>query len=250
MRFNNQLAVITGGNSGIGRAIAEQLIAEGARVVILGRNPKTLEATQQALGESCFTYPVDVSDTQALKTTLQQVHQEHGKLDLLVANAGGYGGGRRSLDQVDEAFFDQLFNTNVRGLYFTVKYGSELMNSGGAILLVASIAGHINSRSHSVYSTTKAATLKLTQQFANDLAEKNIRVNSISPGYTQTPLFDDQLDKNPDFLKERAAIIPLKRIGQPQDMAHAALFLCSPEASYITGADLIVDGGLCATFGS
>ncbi len=175
-------------------------------------------------------------------TTLQQF----GKIDALVVNSGI--GERISVTHVSEEKFDAMANINYRGAYFTVKYALDYLNPNASIIMIASASAHVTVKNQSVYASTKAALLQMTKNFSFDLAERQIRVNSISPGYIKTPIFTSRLQANPAYLEEKLQYIPLKRIGEPGDIANAALFLASEEATYITGADLCVDGGLTAFF--
>lgn len=244
-RLQNKTAVITGGNSGIGKGIAKRFLAEGANVVIFGRNAETLAEAEVELGGNILAVQGDVTHREDLKNLYEQTAARFGKCDILVVNSGI--GERLNIKDVTEEKFDKLVNTNYRGAYFTVKYALDYFKHSGSIILIASIAATLTIKRHSVYASTKAAIKKLAQNLANDLAP-DIRVNSISPGYIETPIFAERLKTDPQYLARRAANIPLKRIGTPDDIAKAAVFLASDEADYITGTDLLVDGGYCATF--
>lgn len=245
-RLQHKVAVITGGNSGIGLGIAEKFHAEGAKVVIFGRNQKTLEAAKAKLQDRCLCVEGDITQTDDLKRLFNETEKTFGKIDALVVNAGV--GERLSIEEVTEEKFDTMVNINYRGAYFTVKYALDYLNHPAAVILIGSIAATLTIKRHSVYASTKAAVVKLAQNIANDLGKYQIRVNSISPGYIKTPIFEKRLQSNPDYLNKRAVNIPLQRIGTPEDIANAALFLASDEASYITGTNLLVDGGYCASF--
>jgi NAD(P)-dependent dehydrogenase (short-subunit alcohol dehydrogenase family) len=245
-RLQDKVAVITGGNSGIGQGIAKHFLHEGAKVAILGRQQTTLARTQQALGNEVLAIAGDVTQTSDLKNLYTQVHDQFGKIDILIVNAGV--GERLHIENVTEEKFDKMVNTNYRGAYFTVRYALDYLNHPASIVFIASCAATITLKHHSVYASNKAAVVKLAKNLACDLAKYHIRVNSISPGYIKTPIFDERLKTNPDYLKRREANVPLRRIGTPQDIANAALFLASEEASYITGVDLLVDGGYCVSF--
>jgi NAD(P)-dependent dehydrogenase (short-subunit alcohol dehydrogenase family) len=241
MKLKNKIAVISGGNSGIGRGIAKCFIDEGAKVIIFGRNSRTLDETKAELGEKLYTIQCDVGQADNLKNMYQEIQDDFGKIDILVANAGIVK--RAHIAEITENNFHSVIDINLKGLFFTVKYSLDTLCDGGVVLLIASAAAYKNVKNHSVYSCTKAAVVKLAENFANDLAERNIRVNSISPGIIKTPIFDERLKNDPDFLEKREARIPLKRLGHVDDIAKAATFLCSDDASYITGTDLLVDGG-------
>ncbi len=245
-RLLNKVAVITGGNSGIGKGIAEHFFHEGAKVVIFGRNQQTLDEVKNELNGEILAVQGDVTNTEDLKKLYERTLSHFGKIDILVANSGI--AERLHVEEVQESNFDRMVNINYRGVYFTVKYAIDYLNKNASIILMASCAGSLTIKRHSVYASTKAAVMKLAKNFAYDLSDKSIRVNSISPGYIRTPIFDSRLENDPDYLKRRETCIPLQRIGTPQDVANAALFLASDEASYITGVDLLVDGGYAASF--
>jgi NAD(P)-dependent dehydrogenase (short-subunit alcohol dehydrogenase family) len=241
MNLKNKIAVITGGNSGIGQGIAKCFIAAGAKVIIFGRNAKTLSETKHVLGDNLFTIQGDVNKTQHLKDLYQQLEKQFGKIDILVSSAGVVK--RMPIADITESYVDAMIDTNLKSVLFTVKYSLPIMRDGGVILLIASAAAHKTVENHSIYSCSKAGVVKLAENFANDLADRHIRVNSISPGIIKTPIFDTHLKDDPDFLIKREKRIPLKRLGNVDDIAKAAVFLCSDDASYITGTDLLIDGG-------
>ncbi len=245
-RLANKVVVITGGNSGIGKGIAECFINEGANVVIFGRDAEKLANAKKALSEHILTVQGDVTNTQDLNNLYTLTQQRFGMIDCLVANAGV--ADRIHVDEVSEEAFDYMIDVNFRGLYFSIKYALNHLAEKSSIILIASCAAHVTMKRHSVYSATKAAVIKLTKNLAYDLADRLIRVNSISPGYIKTPIFDSVLEANPEYLNSKEINIPLKRVGIPADIANAALFLASDESSYVTGSDLLVDGGYAASF--
>ena len=245
-RLQNKVAIITGGNSGIGKGIAKHFIDEGAKVVIFGRNAETLKECEKEFGKNALVVQGDVTNSQDLINLYDSASKHFGKIDVVVANSGV--GERLPIDEVTEEKFDHLVDINYRGAYFTIKYALKFLNSPASIILMSSCAATITIKNHSVYASTKAAIKKLAKNLAYDLAPRNIRVNSISPGYIRTPIFTKRLKTDPAYLKRREALIPLNRIGEPQDIAQAALFLATPESSYITGIDLLVDGGFSASF--
>lgn len=245
-RLQDKVAVITGGNSGIGKGIAEQFIHEGAKVVIFGRNQETLDQAKNELNGNILSIQGDVRNTNDLKSLYAKTLSHFGKLDILVANSGV--GERIHIEEVQEKDFDNMVGINYRGAFFTVRYSLDYLNQNASIIFIASCAAHITIKRHSIYASTKAAIVKLTQNLAFDLSDRLIRVNSISPGYIATPIFTSRLAQNPNYLKEKEANIPLKRIGKVQDIANAAVFLASDEANYISGADLRVDGGYSTSF--
>lgn len=245
-RLHNKVAIITGGNSGIGKGIAKQFVREGAKVIIFGRNQELLDQAKAEMENQILTIQGDVTKTADLKNLYAQTFSHYGKCDILVANSGV--GERIHVEDAMEENFDHMVDINYRGAFFTVRYALDYLNPHASIILMASSAATVTLKRHSIYTSTKAAVIKLAKTFSYDLADRFIRVNSISPGYVRTPIFDERLKVDPDYLKRREANIPLKRIGTPQDIAHAALFLASDEASYITGVDLLVDGGYAASF--
>lgn len=244
--LKNKVALITGGSSGIGYGIAQHFHNEGAKVIIVGRDAEKLAAAKKALGDNVLALEGDIANTANTKKIVEQAHAHFGKIDILIVNAGM--GERLSIEEVTEEKFDKMVNINYRGAYFTVKYALDYLNHPASIILIGSIAANLTIKRHSVYASTKAAIVKLAQNLSNDLAKYQIRVNSISPGYIKTPIFDNRLKTNPDYLNSRAKNIPLQRIGTPEDIAKAALFLASDESSYITGTNLLVDGGYSASF--
>jgi len=245
MRLKNKVAIVTGGNSGIGKGIAQYFHQEGANVVIFGRNEASLDETRHELGDRILAVQGDITHTEDLNNLYEKTQAHFGKIDILIANAGV--SERLHVSDVTEEKFDYMVDINYRGIYFTVHYALPFLNANSSIVLIASTAATITLKNHSVYASTKSAVVKLAKNLSYDLANKKIRVNSISPGYIKTPIFDTRLKMDPDYLKKRENLIPLQRIGTPQDIASAALFLSSDEASYITGVDLLVDGGYSAS---
>lgn len=238
----NKVVVITGGNSGIGQGIAHKFHQKGAKVVIFGRNQESLNAVKSELSNHILAVQGDITNSDDILRLYQDTLKTFGKIDVLVANAGV--GEKISLDQTIEEKFDQMADINYKGVYFTVQHALDFLNSNASIIIIGSTAALIGVMNHSIYSSTKAAVIKLAKGFAIDLAQRNIRVNCISPGYIETPIFDQRLKKDPNYLENKKQYIPLSRIGQPEDVAHAAFFLSSDEANYITGANLVIDGGL------
>jgi NAD(P)-dependent dehydrogenase (short-subunit alcohol dehydrogenase family) len=245
-RLKNKVAVITGGNSGIGKGIAQHFVDEEAKVVIFGRNGYTLTQAKTEMENKILAIQGDVTCLDDLKNLYETTAMEYGKLDVLVVSSGV--AERVHVEDANETNFDYMTDINYRGVYFAVQNALDYLNKNASIILIASCGATITLKRHSIYTSNKAAVIKLAKCFAYDLAERKIRVNSISPGYVKTPVFDERLKKDPGYLTRREANIPLKRIGTPKDIAHAALFLASDEASYITGVDLLVDGGYAASF--
>jgi NAD(P)-dependent dehydrogenase (short-subunit alcohol dehydrogenase family) len=187
-RLQNKVAVITGGNSGIGQGIAEHFWQEGAKVVIFGRNEETLSQTKKNCQDEILAIRGDVTNSEDLKNLYAQTLAKFGKVDILIVNSGV--GERLHVNQVTEEKFDYMVDINYRGAYFTVRYALLYLNNNASIILIASCAATLTIKNHSVYGSTKAALVKLAKNFAYDLADLGIRVNSISPGYIKTPIFD------------------------------------------------------------
>lgn len=244
-RLKDKVAVITGGNSGIGKGIAQHFYQEGAKVAIFGRDQKTLDQAAKEMPGS-LAIKGDVTQGSDLKKLFEATTAQFGKIDILIVNAGI--SKRINVQDVKEDMLDSLLDVNYRGAYLTARYAIDALNTPASIIFIASCAASMTLKNHSLYAPTKAALVKLAKNLAVDLADKQIRVNSISPGYVRTPIFDARLETDPDYLKRRESNIPLGRIGRPLDIAQAARFLASDEASYITGVDLLVDGGMSNAF--
>ena len=244
-RFAGKVAVITGGNSGIGLATARSFGSEGAKVAILGRDPTTLEAAVSELGDAAIGVVGDVQNLQDIDRFYETVKQDFGSIDFLFVNAGV--AKMRPLEAVDEEHFDELFAVNVKGAFFTVQKALPLMNDGGAIVLNTSITNQTGNPTMSVYSASKAALRSLARTLAAELVERGIRVNAVSPGPIETPIYG-RLDLPPEAQEEMAASfaerVPLKRFGAAEEVANAVLFLSSPESSFVLGHELVVDGGM------
>lgn len=241
--FTDKVVVITGGNSGIGEAVAQKFSQEGAKVVIFGRDKARLDAVCKGLKQAVYVQG-DVKELSDLDRLYETTHQTFGNVDVLVANAGI--GGARHVEEVDEAFFDEMVNINYKGAFFTVQKAVRYLNSGASVILMSSIATQRAFPKQSVYSSTKAAVTMLARNFAHDLIGKGIRVNALSPGRTDTPIFDPTRAHNANWREDLSKDIPVGRFAEASEIADATLFLASPRSSYIVGADLIVDGGLSA----
>lgn len=245
-RLEGKIAVITGGASGIGLATAEQFVAEGAYVYITGRRQEQLDAAVARIGRDVTAMRGDVANLDDLNRLYAQIAKEKGRLDVVFANAG-IGNQMAPLGSITEEQFDLTFHINVRGLLFTVQKALPLMSKGGSILLNASSAWKKGAPALSVYSASKAAVRSLARSWTVDLKDRGIRVNVISPGVTETPIFDTLGWSKEQFeaIKERyTEKIPLGRWGQPEETAKAAVFLASDDSSYVAGIDLLVDGGM------
>lgn len=243
-KLEGKIALVTGGNSGIGLATAKQFVGEGAHVFITGRREQELSAAAKDIGSNVTTVQGDVSKLDDLDRLFARIRPEKGRLDVLFANAGIAKYGR--LGEISEEFFDSIFDINVKGVLFTVQKALPLMPDGAAIILNASVVGSKGLSSNSVYSATKAAIRSFARTWTTDLKERRIRVNAISPGTIDTPGLNDLL-ASADTGKERVRMIqtsiPLARFGKPEEIAKAVVFLASDDASYITGTELFVDGG-------
>jgi NAD(P)-dependent dehydrogenase (short-subunit alcohol dehydrogenase family) len=244
-KLDGKVAVITGGTTGIGLATAKLFQQEGAQVVITGRSRGTLADAQQELGPGVLAIQSDTGKLGDIDALIGQVRAKFGRIDILFANAGV--AKFASLEESDENFFDEQFQTNVKGLYFTVQKATPLVPDGGAILLNASVVDKKGFPGMSVYSATKAAVRSFGRTLATELAPRRIRVNTISPGPIATPILGKMglpADAAKQFEESMAQNVGLKRLGQPDEIARAALFLVSEEASFVVGAELFVDGGL------
>ena len=244
-RFEGKVALVTGGNSGIGLAVAQGLVDEGARVVIVGRNAETVASSAARLGAAAHGIVADTSSLADLDRVIEATRTfGGGRIDVLFANAGV--GTFGPLAATTEAMFDTTFDTNVKGLYFTVQKAAPLMSSGGAIVLNASVAAGKGNPLGSVYGASKAAVRSFGRTIAAELVERGIRVNVVSPGPIETPIFDRGMTPQQvaDLKVAWAAKNPMKRFGTTDEVTATVLFLASDAASYITGVDLLVDGGL------
>ena len=244
-RFEGKVALVTGGNSGIGRAVAERLVGEGARVVVVGRDRETVDATAAALGAAAHGIVADTSKLADLDRVIAATRDfGGGRLDVVFANAGFATFG--PLAAMTEEAWDGMFDVNVKGVYFTVQKAVPLMRAGGAIVLNASVAAGKGNPVGSIYGASKAAVRSFGRTIAAELVERGIRVNVVSPGPIETPIFDRMM--TPEQVAELkvawAARNPMKRFGTTDEVAAAVLFLASDDASYVTGVDLLVDGGV------
>lgn len=247
MRLKGKKAIVSGGNSGIGRAIAKRFVQEGAQVAIIGRNPETLKETKDELKEGCFTFQGDVSKMSDLDAFYTEVKAQFNTLDILVMNAGVSAHG--ATETRTEEIYDHIMDINVKAPFFMVQKALPLLNNGASVLAISSISARLGISGHAIYSASKAALNRIIISFSAEFLEsRKIRFNTISPGYTKTPIFKDRLEQSPNFLEESAKIVPVKRFASPDEIAHAALFLSSDEALYISGTDLVVDGGISSMY--
>jgi NAD(P)-dependent dehydrogenase (short-subunit alcohol dehydrogenase family) len=243
-RFKNKVVVITGGTSGIGLAAARQFIKEGANVVVTGRNSQSISDAQKELNTSGVAIAADVTKSTDLDSLFKQVREEFGQIDVLYVNAGVAKLG--SVAETTEEVFDEIIDANFRGAYFTVQKALPLMRDGGAIVFTTSWFDEAGVAGTSVVSASKAALRNLTRTLASELIGRNIRVNAVSPGVIETPIFGKLGLSVADVQELGTALlqqIPAKRFGKPEEVATAVAFLASDHASYITGVELAVDGG-------
>jgi NAD(P)-dependent dehydrogenase (short-subunit alcohol dehydrogenase family) len=244
-KLAGKVAVITGGNSGMGLATAQRFVTEGARVFITGRRHDALDAAVRQIGGNVTGVQGDVANLADLDRLYARVKDEAGHVDILFANAGI--GAGTPLGAITEQEFDRIFNINVKGVLFTVQKALPLFRPGGSIILNASIASIKGVASFSVYSASKAAVRSFARCWTTDLKDRRIRVNVISPGPIDTPIFgtlgmnDEQAQQ---FKADVVGSVPLGRMGRPDEIATAALFLASDDSSFVTGIELFVDGGM------
>ncbi|HSI47931.1 MAG TPA: SDR family oxidoreductase [Ideonella sp.] len=248
-RLSGKVAVITGASTGIGLAAAKAFASEGAFVYMTGRRQAELDAAVAAVGPNAIGVRGDASKLDDLDRLYDKVATDHGRIDVLYANAGG--GSMLPLGAITEAHFDETFNRNVKGVVFTVQKALPLLDkavNGASVILAGSTTGIVGTASFSVYSATKAAVRNLARSWVLDLKGKAIRVNTLSPGPIHTPGLVDLAGPEPaqqqGLLDYMTTQIPIGRMGQPQDVAQAAVFLASEDSSFVTGAELFVDGGL------
>jgi NAD(P)-dependent dehydrogenase (short-subunit alcohol dehydrogenase family) len=244
-RLEGKVALVTGGTSGIGLATAKLFATEGAHVYITGRRAEKLEQAVAEIGASVTAVQGDVGNLIDLDRLYTQIEKAHGRLDIVFGNAGA--AEFAPLGQVSEALFDRLFDGNVKGLFFSVQKVLPLMPDESTIVLMSSVVGSKGLAANCVYAATKAAVRSFARTWATDLRARKIRVNAVSPGPIETEGLRDLLATSPDGEKRRegfAQTVPLGRLGLPDEIAKAVLFLASSESSYITGAELFVDGGM------
>lgn len=244
MKLEKKVAVITGGNSGIGLGIAEAFKDEGATGAIVGRNPQTLEKAISVLGGNFIALNADVTISADLERTFEETAKKFGKIDILVANAGA--GTTGTVADISEADYDKTMDLNLKSVYFTVQKALPYLNDGASIILIGSNAAHRAYPSFGLYGAAKSAVIFLAKSFSNDLLERNIRVNVITPGTTDTPAFEKFIPaEHIDAVKTQfAGTMPIGRIGQPSDIGKTAVFLASDDSSFLLGAELLVDGGM------
>jgi NAD(P)-dependent dehydrogenase (short-subunit alcohol dehydrogenase family) len=243
-KLDGKIALVTGGNSGIGLATAKQFVNEGAYVFITGRRKPELDAAVKEIGRNVTGVQGDVSNLDDLDRLFAQIKREKGKLDIVFANAGV--ARYAAFGQITEELYDSIFNVNVKGLLFAVQKALPLLPDGASIILNASIVASKGLSTNSVYSATKAAVRSFARTWTTDLKNRHIRVNAVSPGSIDTPGLSDllaSLETGQQRMKMISNAVPLGRLGTPDEIAKAVVFLASDDSSYITGTELFVDGG-------
>ncbi|GLU57437.1 SDR family NAD(P)-dependent oxidoreductase [Dyadobacter frigoris] len=243
-RLKDKVAVITGGNSGIGFGIAQEFKNEGAKGVIVGRNQETLDSAAAQLGDNFIGINADVTNVADLERVFAATAEKFGKIDVIVANAGA--GTVGTVATFDEADFDKAINLNLKSVYFTVQKALPYIKEGGSIILIGSNAAHRAYANFTLYGAAKAAVIYLAKGFSSDLLDRKIRANVITPGTTDTPAFDKFVpaEQMEAVKKHFADQMPIGRIGQPSDIGKTAVFLASDDSSFLLGAELLVDGGM------
>src|SRR5215831_3916890 len=248
MRLANKTALITGGNSGLGLATAKLFVAEGAKVAITGRNRDTLAAAAKEIGPNVLALNADVTDVAATEAAIKKAADKFGKLDILFANAGIPGQtpvGGASLD-----IFEQVLRTNVTAVFLTVQSALPYLNDGASIILNGSVISRLGNPGYAAYAASKAGVRAMARVLASELSPRGIRVNVVSPGASRTPIWNGTAPTPEAFAafeKRISGVIPLGRIGEPEEVAKTVLFLASDDASNIQGAELFVDGGATAS---
>jgi NAD(P)-dependent dehydrogenase (short-subunit alcohol dehydrogenase family) len=244
-KVEGKVALVTGGNSGIGLASAKQFVNEGAYVFITGRRDRELASAVKEIGRNVTGVQGDASSLADLDRLFAQIKREKGRLDIVFANAGT--AQAVPFGKITEEHYDTIFNVNVKGLLFTVQKALPLMSDGGSIILNASIVASKGPAEWSVYSATKAAVRSFARSWSTDLKDRGIRVNAVSPGFIDTPGLSGLLGASGADEQRRKAIsdaVPLGRFGTPDEIARAVVFLASDDSSYVTGTELFVDGGV------
>ena len=243
-RLDGKIAVVTGGSSGIGFATAKAFVNEGATIYITGRRKDALEAAAAKIGEGCIPVAGDTSKQADIQKLYEQIRSEQGRVDIVFANAGvaEYG----VFGQLEEAQYERIFGTNVKGVIFSVQAALPLMPDGGSIILNGSVVGSKGLPAGSIYAATKAAIRSFARTWTTDLKERMIRVNVVSPGPIQTEGLEGLLGSGETGKARRELIsfgVPLGRMGRPEEIANAVVFLASDEASFVTASEFFVDGG-------
>jgi NAD(P)-dependent dehydrogenase (short-subunit alcohol dehydrogenase family) len=244
-KLEGKVALITGGNSGIGLATAKEFVLQGATVIITGRRQDAIDDALKEIGAGAIGIQGDVGNLADLDRLYAQISKQFGRLDVLFANAAVIA--LAPFEAVTEEHFDREFNVNVKGLFFTVQKALPLLRDGSSIILTSSIAHFKALDGHNVYAATKASVRSFARSWTSDLKARKIRVNCLSPGPVDTPIIAKMgitKEQFSEFDKAIASLIPLGRLGQASEIARAALFLASDDSSFVTGIDLCVDGGM------
>ncbi|KPH12449.1 SDR family oxidoreductase [Chryseobacterium sp. ERMR1:04] len=244
-KLKDKVAVITGGGSGIGLATAKRFVAEGAKVAITGRSQKTLDEALKELGTSGIAIQGDSSNLNDLERIYKEVENQLGKVDTLVVNAGVYI--MAPLADFTEEMFDKVSDINFKGAFFSVQKALPVLNDGASVILISSTVNEKGIPNHSAYSASKAAVRSLARSFSADLLDRKIRVNTISPGPIDTPVFNTVTNTNEEAEAMAAAMgsfTPLKRLGVPDEIASGAVYLASDESAFMLGTEILIDGGL------
>jgi len=244
-KLNNKVAVITGGSSGIGLATAKLFAQQGARVAITGRNPDTLNKAIAEIGHGAIGIRGDVSSIEEIDKLYRSVEQKLGKVDVLVANAGVYV--IAPLADYTEEMFDKVSDINFKGVFFSVQRALSYLNDGASIILVSSTVNEKGVPNHAAYAATKAAVRSLARSFSAELLPRKIRVNTLTPGPVDTPVFDTITSSKEEAEAAKAGMgqfAPAKRVAAPQELAEAALFLASDASAFMIGSELLIDGGI------
>ena len=246
-KISGKTAIITGASRGIGEATARLFVDQGANVVLLARSASQIEAIAKDIGNAALAVPCDVSKYAEMEAAVAQAHAHFGSVDILINNAGiGFVG---NIEQTEEEDFDRLYQVNVKGVFNCVKaILPRMKKQGGVIVNMASIVSHIAVKDRLAYTTTKGAVWAMTNSIAKDYLANEIRCNSVSPARVHTPFVDDYLEKNypgreKEMYEKLSQTQPIGRMAKPQEVADLVLYLCSDEASFITGTDFPIDGG-------
>jgi NAD(P)-dependent dehydrogenase (short-subunit alcohol dehydrogenase family) len=237
-KLQGRVALVTGGTEGIGLAIAKLFVEEGAYLFVTGRRQKELDEAVRTIGDNVAGIQGDVANMADLDRLYETIGRAKGRIDVVVANAGV--GEFAAFGKATEEHFDKLFDINVKGTFFTVQKALPLLVEGGSVILIGSVASVKGTSSFGVYGATKAALRSFARTWTTDLEERRVRTNVLSPGPIKTPLSDRQ---SPDAIARIVSTVPMGRMGEPDEIARAALFLASDDSSFVTGIELFADGG-------
>jgi NAD(P)-dependent dehydrogenase (short-subunit alcohol dehydrogenase family) len=244
-RLSGKLAVITGGNSGIGLATAKLFASEGAKVAITGRNEATISRAVKNIGSHAIGVQADVLDLKSIEKAYAEITGKLGKIDVLIVNAGVFKGS--PVADFTEELYDEIVDINFKGAFFSVQRALPFLNDGASVVITSSVVNETGMATASAYAATKAAVRSLARSFSSDLLDRKIRVNILSPGPIETPIFDrlGMPQENVDGMKDyMASGVPLKRLGTADEMAKGFLFLASDDSSYMLGGEIVLDGGM------